>query len=301
MLLSDLSELTESVALTIGNFDGVHLGHHFLLEQVKKITNGNIPIAVMTFDPHPQLVLKSKTAFLVEDPGKKFELLHSAGVKYVVEVKFTRDFSTLSPKDFINEYILKSGKVKKIFLGHDFNFGSNKQGGIEDFIEVFQGKNVEIEKLKPLIHEGTIVSSSVIRDCINSGNVEKARIYLGRAFSLIGPVIKGAGRGKIIGFPTANIDYSKDRTLPKLGVYSTLTKYKGLTYKSVTNVGKNPTFGGDNINIETNILDFDNDIYGERIEILFLKRIRDEVKFSNTNELVDQIKKDISTRKGFND
>lgn len=301
MLLSDLSELTENVALTIGNFDGVHLGHHFLLEQVKMITNGNIPIAVMTFDPHPQLVLKSKTAFLVEDPGKKIELLHSAGVKYVVEVKFTRDFSTLSPKDFINEYILKSGKVKKIFLGHDFNFGSNKQGGIEDFIEVFQGKNVEIEKLKPLIHEGTVVSSSVIRECINSGSVEKARIYLGRPFSLIGPVIKGAGRGKIIGFPTANIEYSKDRTLPKLGVYSTLTKYKGLTYKSVTNVGKNPTFGGDHINIETNIMDFDNDIYGERIEILFLKRIRDEVKFSNANELVDQIKKDISTRKGFND
>lgn len=301
MLIKNLSDINEDFVLTIGNFDGVHLGHKSLLDQIISKQSQKLPVAVITFDPHPQVVLQSRTGFLIEDPHNKPELLTEAGSKYVVLLKFTRDFSTLSPDEFIQKYVFINSHLKEIFIGHDFNFGSNKQGGIEDFKKLAKQKNVLVTHLEAFSCEGRPISSSIIREHLKAGEIKTANKLLGRSYSLSGRVIKGQGRGRLIGFPTANIEISVDRLIPLRGVYSTLVKFKDLNFKSVTNIGINPTFGENQLTVETNILDFDNDIYGEKIEVQFLSRIRDERKFSSVNELVEQIRKDIAHRRELND
>jgi riboflavin kinase/FMN adenylyltransferase len=293
---------TPRLGVTMGNFDGVHLGHRQLLSKIKQeCLERNLRFAVVTFIPHPQKILQpEKERFLINSYEKRRQLLEEAGVDYLVEMKFTRDFSTLSAEEFVNTYMLPYPKLENFYLGYDFAFGANKKGGSDLVKEICLPNGINVEIQPAFEFDGQIVSSTLIRQFLMAGAVDKVATILARPYQLEGVVIKGEGRGKKIGFPTANVQVSSDLIVPGKGVYITRTIYKGMTYNSVTNIGQNPTFKDtDQIHIETNLFDFDLDIYGEQLEIQFLKKIRDERKFPTVNDLIGQIKHDVEEAKAF--
>lgn len=296
--ISDLKNLLgdEKVYLTIGNFDGVHLGHQDFLGHIRKDSSSeSAKFVVVTFVPHPSFVLHAKTNFLLNTYNERRYLLNGIGADYLLELDFTRDFSTQSPIDFLNNFVFTLPGLRKVFLGHDFHFGANKEGNYALAKKIAESKNVEIILHSEFKLKNSTVSSSQIREHLKNGNVEEACSKLGREFFMSGRVIKGQGRGRQIGFPTANLGYDKDLIIPAKGVYASKTNINGMIYESVTNVGVNPTFNtGYDIHVETHILGFNRDIYGENIVVSFYKKLRDEKKFSSVNELVSQIEADVN-------
>ena len=288
------------IGLTIGNFDGVHIGHQLLLKKIKSDCEAkNLKFVVVTFVPHPQKILQpEKDRFLINSYDQRRQLLETIGVDFLVEMKFTRDFSTLAPEEFLDKYLLSYPGLKNFYLGYDFAFGANKQGGFDLAKSICQEKKIHVEIQSKFELEGEVVSSSRIRQKLSEGELAQADKLLGRPFHLEGVVVKGEGRGKKIGFPTANIQVSPDLIIPSNGVYVTRTIYKGMTFQSVTNIGYNPTFKDTLItHIETNLFDFDTDIYGETLEIQFLGKIRNERKFPTVNDLISQIRADVEQAK----
>lgn len=284
------------IGLTIGNFDGVHIGHRELLKKIKQTcTEKKLLFVVVTFVPHPQKIIHpDRERFLINSYEQRRHLLQDIGVDFLVEMNFTRDFSTLSADQFLQQHLLIYPHLKDFYLGYDFAFGANKQGSYDLVREVCRPIEVEVEIQPKFEFNGLVVSSSLIRERIITGKISDVQELLDRPFHLEGVVVKGEGRGKKIGFPTANIQVSADHIVPQRGVYVTRTKYKGMTYKSITNIGHNPTFKDtDSTHIETNIFDFDLDIYGESLDIEFIHKVRDEKKFSTVNDLIDQIKADV--------
>lgn len=290
----------ERFGVTIGNFDGVHIGHQHLLSDIRqKCDAKNLAFVVVTFVPHPQKILcPGKSRFLINSYLYKRELLEKAGVDYLIEIEFNRDFSTLSPKDFLTDYLLPHQGLEDIYLGYDFAFGANKEGDFDIVKETCRNSNVIVQPKYEFNNQ--TVSSTLIRKLIQAGELKEVEKILGRPFTLEGTVIKGEGRGKKIGFPTANILISSDLIIPDKGVYVSRTTNRGMTYNSITNIGNNPTFNnGDGIFIETHLFDFDDYLYGENIEVALYQKLRDEKKFSSVNELVEQIKKDIEEAKEY--
>ncbi|OUR93052.1 riboflavin biosynthesis protein RibF [Halobacteriovorax marinus] len=285
--------LQNDFAITIGNFDGVHLGHQQIIQSIaQECKESNLKFVLITFNPHPLQILRPRENFLLNLEDEKYNLLSDLGIDFFYEIPFSRDLSTLSPEDFLNQYILENSHVKRIYMGHDFAFGANKKGDFS-FVKRFC-TNLSIVKLEEFKKVEKNISSTIIRNLIIEGDVEESEKLLGRPFFLRGTVVKGAERGRQIGFPTANINYGQIRITPKLGVYVTTVEVRGEEYHSITNVGLNPTFKDDSVKtVETNIFDFDDDIYGEVLTINFHKRLRDEKKFNGINELVEQITKDV--------
>ncbi len=293
----------EEIIISIGNYDGVHLAHVEVLSAlVANAKDSGSKSVVITFTPHPKQVFSPDKFKYLTEYKLRSKLLHSLEIDYLVEVPFTRDFSTMSPEDFLKDYIFSHQRVKKIFLGHDFSFGSNKSGD-KSFLEEYISKNnleIEVSSSPSFKFDEQIISSSMIRNLLHLGKTIEASKYLGRLFTLNGIILKGDGRGKKIGFPTANITTDKNQLIPKPGVYASKVDVSGMVYNSITNVGFKPTFKDQSeINIETHIFDFDRDIYGEGLIIYFLDYIRDEVKFSSVNDLVIQIQKDVSSAKNI--
>lgn len=294
--IAKVQPVLPEIGLTIGNFDGVHLGHQKLLNKIKaECLQKKIAFVVVTFVPHPQKILQpDKERFLINTYEQRRKFLSQMGVDYLIELKFDRDFSTMGPEDFLKKYLFTYPKLKNIYLGYDFAFGANKQGGFDLVSEICKSRGMNVEIQPKFEVNSQVVSSSFVRQLIVQGNLTEADALLGRPFELEGVVVKGEGRGKKIGFPTANIQVSSDIIVPQRGVYVTKTLYKGMVYKSVTNIGYNPTFKDTlHTHIETNIFDFDNDIYGENLEIQFLQKIREEKKFATVNDLIEQIKADV--------
>lgn len=294
--IAKTQSILPEIGLTIGNFDGVHLGHQKLLNKIKaECLQKKIAFVVVTFVPHPQKILQpDKERFLINTYEQRRKFLSQMGVDYLIELKFDRDFSTMGPEDFLKKYLFTYPKLKNIYLGYDFAFGANKQGGFDLVSEICKSRGMNVEIQPKFEVNSQVVSSSFVRQLIAQGNLTEADALLGRPFELEGVVVKGEGRGKKIGFPTANIQVSSDIIVPQRGVYVTKTLYKGMVYKSVTNIGYNPTFKDTHqTHIETNIFDFDNDIYGENLEIQFLQKIREEKKFATVNDLIEQIKSDV--------
>jgi len=290
-----------SFGLTIGNFDGFHKGHQELVSEVRSICDAkNLELVLVTFVPHPISILKNEKGFLLNSYMERRELLENYGVKWLVEIPFTRDFSTLDPGQFLNSSILGHPNIKMIFLGYDFAFGANKKGDHQFVKDHCKDLDVEVLIQKKFKGDNGTFSSSLARSFLDKGEPEKAADILGRPFYIKGRVIKGAGRGKQIGFPTANIECDFSRKVPEIGVYATTCEYRNGLYKSITNIGHNPTFNDDKkLNVETFIYDFDEDIYGEEIKVNFLSKIRDEKKFSSVNDLIQQIKMDVEQRREF--
>ncbi len=300
--LKDLPS-SNSYALTIGNFDGVHLGHQKLLKcLLEESQKKKRELVVITFVPHPLTILRNLKGFLINSYEERCELLEALGVKYVVELNFTRDFSTLSPEKFMDDFVLQNDRVEALYLGYDFAFGANKKGNHEFVKDHCKDRSIEVHIQEKFIEGEKTYSSTLVRNQLNTGKTLEAINSLGRPFYLKGRVIKGAGRGHQIGFPTANIPLDFERIAPEVGVYATRCTFRKGSYISITNVGYNPTFKDEKeLNIETNVFDFDGDLYGEEIKVEFFQKIRDEKKFSSVNELIDQIKKDVSFRRTLND
>jgi riboflavin kinase/FMN adenylyltransferase len=301
--LKELSTIEKlPIVLTIGNFDGVHLGHQFLISKSKSVClNGGFKLVVLTFNPHPHQILSQNFKnYLLTSYEDKKSLLSKTGVDYLVELNFDRDFSTKKPEDFLNEYILIYPNIKEIHVGHDFMFGINKSGNFELISQEASKRNISVFKQDRFEFNQKVISSTEIRKSLSCGDIETANQYLGRNFFISGRVIKGDGRGKKIGFPTANINYEKELLIPQRGVYITRTHLGELNYNSLTNIGFNPTFKDEEVlSLENHILDFNQDIYGERIKVEFLKKIREEKKFSSVNDLIAQIQQDVKITKEF--
>jgi len=302
---SSAGPLLKSV-VTIGNFDGVHIGHRELLRQLlQKSRSVDAPSVVLTFDPHPIQVLYPEkhhaSLFDRDDQVTEFEKM---GVDYLFIQPFSRELSQMSPETFLNDIIIKPLSPKALIVGHDFSFGANRSGSFELLKKYSQDWNFDLTYVPPFQREGQTVSSSLVREKVKNGEMESANQLLGREFYLKGIVIKGAQRGRTIGFPTVNIAPHVG-VVPHSGVYATQILIEGKTLPSVTNIGFNPTFQDDrkiqeiNVKIETHILNFKNDLYGQKISILFHKRLREEKKFASIDQLKSQISKDVESAREF--
>lgn len=305
-IIKDINELEQllngqDVYLTIGNFDGVHLGHQDFLNSIKdEAKQANSKFLVITFIPHPGFVLRAKPHFLLNTYEERRHLLKDLGVDYLLELDFTRDFSTLTPESFLNQFVFTCKNIKRIYLGYDFHFGANKAGNFELAKKEAEKRGIQLFLHTEFKCDSKAVSSSLIRQSILDGQVDKAAELLGRNYFMSGRVIKGMGRGRQIGFPTANLGYDKDVIQPSKGVYITKTELNGMVYESITNVGVNPTFNtGYEVHVETNLFGFSRDIYGEEIKVFFIEKLREEQKFSSVNELVKQIEIDVEKAKKY--
>ncbi len=287
--ISELSELTNSI-VTIGTFDGVHLGHQKIIKrltELKKQHGGNI--VVFTFNPHPRKILfpEQKDLKLITTSEEKCELLNSFGVDHVLVYPFTKEFSKMQANDYVSKIIIEGLKTTILVIGYDHKFGSNREGNIETLKELSKISNFKVEEIAAQEINQLNVSSTRIRKAIEEGDITTANSFLGYPFFISGKVIKGKQLGRTIGYPTANILIEdSDKLIPKNGVYSVNVKLGNNQYNGMLNIGVNPTTDNDNtIKIEVNIFDFNKSIYDEKIRVEFIKRIRDEKKFTTLEEL----------------
>ncbi len=296
--VKNFSSSLRSSVVTIGNFDGLHLGHQELIQKVIKLAKQKkTESVVMTFEPHPAKILFPEKKLHRIFPLKDQEnLLAKWGVDHYIVEPFSRSLSELHRDEFLFDWVLKPLNPTSLVVGYDFNFGSNREGNTSYLQSKAKELNLDLHVIPPYKIDNEIVSSSIIRKLIADAQIKKANDFLGRAFYLQGVVEKGAERGRQIGFPTANI-YSPAETYPAKGVYVCNVYHDGAKYIGVTNVGNNPTFQEVTkrpIQVEAHILDFDKFIYGEDLRVEFVEYIRGEKRFSGVAELVDQIKKDIA-------
>lgn len=266
----------QSTAVAIGNFDGIHLGHQALLKNAD---------AVLTFEPYPQAYFHPERKIpRLTSLREKLQLCEQCGVNTVYAVPFDKNFSLLSPKDFIQAVLIKTFGAKKIIVGEDFRFGYQRAGDTE-----LLSQYISTEIIQPVLYKNIKISSTRVRQALESGDLNLAKNLLGRNYSMIGRVIKGDGRGRQLGFHTANISLHK-RLPPLRGVYAVKINNR---LKGVANMGSRPTVDGTRDYLETHIFDFNQDIYGQYIEVEFIDKLRDEKKFESLNALQEQIKLDI--------
>jgi riboflavin kinase/FMN adenylyltransferase len=286
--------------ITLGNFDGVHLGHQKIFERVKEEASKiHGEAIVVTFEPHPLKVLSHPLCPPLLTPfKKKMMLIETSGIETVLCIDFSLAFSETPPSEFIETILVNKVHARKIIVGYNYHFGKGKSGDVKTLKTICKRFNIEVDAIGAFIVDHTIVSSSKIRDLVKHGDVERASQLLGRDYPIIGRVVEGASRGRALGFPTANIEMS-DELYPKIGVYAVEVVWNHQLFKGVANIGLNPTFPSvqarkeGRFSLEVNILNFNQDIYGEEIQVNFKKRIRDEIRFEGPSDLVVQIKKDI--------
>jgi riboflavin kinase/FMN adenylyltransferase len=288
----------KNAVITIGNFDGVHIGHQALFHEVieKADTIGGTSI-VMTFDPHPVRVLKQNGHLpLITLNEQKIELIENSGIDVLICIQFNKAFAAISAKEFIEDLLLKCIGMKAIVVGKDYTFGRNREGNLELLqtyadnlgFEVIIADWVQTSKGLP-----NRISSTRTRELVMAGEVSEAKKLLGRYYQIRGVVTTGRNRGgRLLGFPTANITLH-DELCPKNGVYAVTVDCMEKKYLGVANIGYSPTFDDGVFSVEVHILDFNENIYGQKIRVNFVQRIRDEIKFSDITELSDAIRKDI--------
>ena len=280
--------------VAIGVFDGVHLGHKYLISQLKELAaQQGYSSVVVTFDKHPQEVLQpnSQPPFLT-DAAEKAELLSKEGVDAIIVLNFTAELARLSARDFV-EVLRSKLRMRGLVMGPDFALGRQGEGSIPVLRKLGEELGFIVTAIPPVRKNGDTVSSTAIRQAMADGDMEKVQRLMGRPFSLHGQVIHGHGRGAGMGFPTVNLDVLKGQTLPSDGVYATLAHTNNHTYPSVTNVGANPTFGNTERTIESFFLDYHDNLYGREVKIDFVHKLRGEIKFKDAAELTRQIELDI--------
>ena len=280
--------------LTLGNFDGVHLGHQRIFKELKeeaRKTNGEA--IVFTFDPHPLKILAPQSCPPLITPfKKKLMLMERSGIDVLIVATFDQAFAGTTPEAFVKEILVDKIGARKILVGYNYNFGKDRQGNVEMLMRWGQKFGFEVKVIEAMKVNHIPVSSSKIRELIQDGKMGEAAQLLGRNYLLIGKVIWGADRGKRLGFPTANLEILNG-LYPKTGVYAVEVIMGDKTYPGVADVGYNPTFGKNPLSVEVHILDFSRDIYGEEIQLVFLERLRDEKAFENPELLARQIRKDV--------
>ena len=287
--------------LTIGTFDGVHLGHKKIIKKlVESAKRRKMRSCILTFFPHPRNFLsKSNELKMINTIKEKKEILNELGVNELIIQEFNNEFSNLSANEFI-KHLLKFCEIKEIIVGFNHKFGKDREAGI-DQLKIYGKKyGFDVCEIDAFDINQINISSTKIRNAIGAGEVELCNEYLGYNFSIDGNIVKGKSIGKKIGFPTANIRVEENyKILPKNGVYFVSCKIKNIQKFGMMNIGFNPTFGNKKLTIEVNIFDFNQDVYGENIKIEFIKFIRNEIKFQNIDELIKQIKIDRETCKSY--
>ena len=292
--IDDVPEFDKGTVLTFGTFDGVHIGHRAIIEEVVHQSQRlNLVSIVLSFDPHPMYYLSpEKCPPILTTTAKKIELLKEMGVDIAIFAKLEEQISEVLAIDFIEQILVRRLRVKTVVVGYDCTFGRNRTGDI-DLLESLGWKyNFTVTVIAPQRFCGIVVSSTRIRKAIAQNDLELAKQLLGWRYSIRGEVIKGQGFGRKIGFPTANID-SGNQLLPPNGIYAIRAKLKDSFFDGVLSMGVRPTFDENQFQIEAYLFDFDGSIYGQTIEIFFIQKIRDEIAFSSVEELINQIKRDV--------
>lgn len=293
--LSEISNLLKNVVLTIGNFDGVHIGHQALFNQViEKAESIDGTSVVITFEPHPIRVIKSNKYFpLITLYEQKVELIGATGVDTLICIPFTREFAAIPARTFVKEILCDQLGMKAIVVGQDYSFGRKREGDIFLLKEMAVAHGFDVIISEWIDLEGGRISSTEIRNLVREGEVEEAKKLLGRYYQVRGTVIRGRDRGgRLLGFPTANLTLY-DELCPKGGVYAVTVEYQDTTYQGVANIGYSPTFDNGEFSVEVHILDFDQNIYERPIRVNFIRRLRGEKKFPGPEALSEQISKDI--------
>jgi riboflavin kinase/FMN adenylyltransferase len=301
-----LGEITrdDCSVLTVGTFDGVHLGHQAILRYLnERAATVDGCSVVVSFDPHPREVVLGKRVPLLTTLEERGDLLEAFGIDRFVVLPFTRDLSNLSPRDYVEQVLIETIGLREIVIGYDHRFGRDRAGdrATLEALGAEHGFSVDVIP-EQLVHEVT-VSSSEVRRQLEAGGVAQAAKLLGRSYTLTGTVVRGDQRGRTIGYPTANLRVHGDRKLvPKPGVYAVRVEYGDETFGGMMNIGRRPTFETDGaVTVEAHLFDFEREIYGRALDVAFVNRVRDEQKFSGPDALVEQLRSDeVQSRKALN-
>jgi len=301
ILITDLSKIDKKFSgsiITLGNFDGLHLGHQELIRKIilRAEETGGLSM-VVTFRPHPLKILApEKCPPLISIYEEKIQLLEKLGIDVLVKIPFTLDFSAMEPRDFVKNILVNILGAKEIFVGYNYRFGKGRKGNILMLRDLGNELGFIVREVEQVSLNGEVISSTRIRQLLINGDVEHAARLLGRPYALCGIVVKGDGRGRGLGFPTANI-VSRHTIIPSDGVYAVRLFVRDKYYNGIVNIGMRPTFDAKSMAIEVHIFDFDEDIYGEELTVYFAGKIRDERKFSSVEALINQINADINSAK----
>lgn len=280
--------------ITLGNFDGFHLGHQKILSITQEIAgHKNLSSLVITFHPHPRQLLGGDLAVLTP-LERKVQLLINAGAENLLVQPFTRTFASTDPREFLKQVLFSTLNCRHLVVGYDYSFGKGGRGNTDLIENVCQELGVGFSIIPPVTHGEDIISSTAIRRLLSQGNVEMAAEFLGRAFTISGQVERGAGRGRNFGFPTANLYPPPSIAQPALGVYMVKTWLEGKDFWGIANIGYHPTFPDDRLSLEVYLMDFSGDLYGSELEVSFLHRLRPEIRFSDSTSLVAQLEKDVN-------
>ncbi len=290
----------EQSIVTLGTFDGVHIGHQKIIQKLNK-NKGNAKSVLLTFFPHPRMVLQdAQDLKLLNTIEEKQQLLEKFGLDILIIEPFTKEFSRLSAVEFVRDVLMNILNTKKLVIGYDHRFGKNREGDFEHLTELSDLYEFDLKQIEAQDIKDVSVSSTKIRKALEEGAIETANQYLGYNYLLTGNVVHGRGLGKKWNYPTVNIAIpEKYKLIPKTGVYIVKTELNNNIYYGIMNIGNRPTVNGKHQTIEVHLLEFNQDIYGEKIQIQLLKRLRDEKKFDSVDDLISQIKKDETLAKEY--
>ena len=286
---------TFQTCVTIGTFDGVHIGHRSILERlINSAKSAGLRSTVLTFFPHPRMVLQKDTSIkLLNTLEEKKAILTDLGLDYLVIHPFTKEFSRLSALEFTRDVLVNTLQCKKVVIGYDHRFGRNRNANIQDLVSFGSTLDFAVEEIPAQEIDEISVSSTKIRNALSEGDIETANAFLSYPYTLMGTIAKGKGLGREFGFPTANLQIAEDyKLVPKNGAYVVKGVLEDTVHYGMMNIGFNPTVSGEKQSIEINFFDFDGDLYGKKVSVALLHRLRDEHKFGSTDELREQLKKD---------
>lgn len=298
---TDISTTKPSV-ITIGTFDGVHIGHRKIIEQLlNSAKKHNLQSTVLTFFPHPRMVLQQNVDLkLINTIEERIEILKNTGIDNLIVYPFTKEFSRMQAQEYIEKILIQKLNAKCVIIGYDHHFGQNRTADINDLREYGEIYHFKVEEISKQDIDDVSVSSTKIRKALLKGELEKANRYLGSPFMLSGKIIKGKQLGKTLGFPTANLYIEESyKLIPKKGVYVVRSNIEGRLYFGMMSIGTNPTVGGMDQTIETYFFDLNQDLYGKKLRIELLARIRDEQKFNSKEELIHAMHQDEKFSKEF--
>ena len=295
--ISDFDSNIKTI-VTVGTFDGVHLGHKSIFDKLNKLADENsLEIVLLTFSPHPRHVLfpQNQNLKLINTDEEKIEKIKQLGVQHLIIHEFTKEFSRTTSTDFVKNILVNKLNIEHLVVGHDHQFGKNREGSFEELVDLAEVYNFDIHRVEAFERENVKISSTKIRNAISSGNITHANNLLGSKFFLIGKVEKGDQLGRKIGYPTANLKINKYKILPNPGVYYVSIIYKDVNYFGMLNIAH------DSYKTEVHIFNFDSNIYNQKIKVIFFDRLRDEIKFENHSLLKKQLQIDEFTCKKYFD
>lgn len=293
--ISEIGEKLRHPAVTIGNFDGVHLGHREILRRVRELARAQDGVSVViTFAPHPLQVIAPDTGVkLITTPKEKQALIEASGIDYLLEIPFDLSFASISATEFVERVLVGAIGMESLVIGYDYAFGRGREGNVKLLRRLGERFGYTVELLQPISGRGLVYSSTAVRTMVSEGNVAGVVSVLGRHYAVTGTVVHGHQRGRGLGFPTANLATEKE-LLPAAGVYAVKARIGSALYDGACNIGTNPTFGDEQLSLEVFLFDFDGELYGAEVTLIFIERLRGEMRFPNPEALKQAIAADVA-------